>query len=137
MLALQENGFLRALLAKDHQRIASQLFAQYQDFYPRRYEMLKGMLGQMQAVGAVRKEVDIETVAYLMNVYNYGFLKINEVMSEELRPEFDKSVEVIADIFDRFLTPSDGGNSEAGKQIIYRFIAMARQQVEAMRNQKQ
>ncbi len=136
LLALQENGFLRALLAKDHQRIASQLLAQFEDFYPRRYEMLKGMLTQMQAVGAVREDVDIQTVAYLMNVYNYGFLKINEVMPKEQCPEFDTSVQVIADIFDHYLTPPDGGNSEAGKQIIHGFIAMAKQQVETMRNQK-
>jgi len=72
----------------------------------------------MQQVGCVRKELDPFTTAHIMNIISHGLVSIGQVMDKAAAPPIEDTIATLADIMDRALTPDDGGNSEAGKQVL-------------------
>jgi hypothetical protein len=53
-----------------------------------------------------------------MNMLAYALVAIGQIMDARDIPPTHEIIEGIADIFDRALTPEDGGDSDAGKAII-------------------
>jgi TetR/AcrR family acrAB operon transcriptional repressor len=90
----------------------------------------------MQEAGAVRQDVDARVIAHIMDMLAYGLVGIDDVLSPESIPPIDDIIEGIAVIMDKALTPTDGGNPEAGREILRQIIEASRQQFEAMNQQE-
>ncbi len=89
-----------------------------------RYPLLKAM----QDVGALRADVDMKTVAYILDCFGYGLLHAEEFTEAEDRPEIGEMIEVWGDFLQRALIPEDGGNPEAGRSVILNLVQAYRQQ---------
>lgn len=83
----------------------------------------------LQAVGAVRQELDPEITAHLLETLSYGQLTIGDFKSSEQFPPFPAVTEALAALVDRWLLPEDGGNSEAGKEVIRQIVAAVKDQI--------
>ena len=77
----------------------------------------------MQDAGVVRKDIDGDLLTFVMNTWQYGFLQFPNVVPDDLVPPTEQSLNMMVDMIERFVTPDDGGNAEAGKQVIRAFKA--------------
>lgn len=75
-------------------------------------------VSMMQKAGAIRNELDPNVIAHIMDLLAYGLVSINEVKPESSIPPIGDVIEGIADLMDQALTPENGGNPDAGKEII-------------------
>jgi TetR/AcrR family acrAB operon transcriptional repressor len=89
-------------------------------------------LKALQAAGAVRQDVDPRLMSHIMDVVSYGLLTVGDFRQHEELPPYETVMETIADMLDRLLTPPDGGNSDAGKEVIRQLAATAQAQFERM-----
>ncbi|GHO47751.1 TetR/AcrR family transcriptional regulator [Ktedonospora formicarum] len=87
----------------------------------------------LQAVGAARQDLDPEVTAHLIETLSYGQLTIADFQSPDQLPPFPVVMEALADMMDRWLLPEDGGNSEAGKDVIRQIVAETKGQMKHMR----
>lgn len=87
----------------------------------------------LQAAGAVRQDLDPEITAHLLETLSYGQLTIADFKSPDQLPSFPVVMEALAAMMDRWLLPADGGNSEAGKEVIRQVVAATKEQLEHMR----
>lgn len=127
---LYECPLLMALYRQDRQILGSALINRFMNRPPAtlRVELLR----HMQSAGVVRQDIDIEAMVYVLNMMSYGFLKIDEIIPAEEAPPFERVLDQIAVLIDRVLSPDDGGNSEAGKQIIRQFASILREQIASL-----
>jgi TetR/AcrR family acrAB operon transcriptional repressor len=129
LYALEENEFVAAMLKGDKQILGS--YMKKEDSLLRQGHSgshREEFVEMMQQIGAMRRDIDPEIVAHIMNLLSYGLVAIGDVMDEEEIPPVGEVIKAIGTIFDRALTPEDGGNGEEVKRIL-------RQQVEAGREQ--
>ncbi|MGB1286723.1 MAG: hypothetical protein ACPG7F_09345, partial [Aggregatilineales bacterium] len=56
--------------------------------------------------------------AYVTNCLQFGFLQMQETLPEANQPSLEKSMDAIVAMLDSYLSPPDGGDSEAGKAVI-------------------
>jgi TetR/AcrR family acrAB operon transcriptional repressor len=89
-------------------------------------------LRALQAAGAVRADVDAAVTAHIMDLFAFGLVSVEEFKRPEEIPPFEAVMEMMAAMMDQLLTPTDGGNSEAGKAIIRQLAVAARQHFEQM-----
>ena len=87
----------------------------------------------MQEAGAVRRDIDPQVTAYVMNMMAFGLVNAEHVAAPEDTPSLERVVDGMAEMLERALRPDDGGNTEASKQIIRQVVAAARAQLDAMR----
>ena len=90
-------------------------------------------LQALQAVGAIRQDVDPLLMSHIMDVLSYGLVMIGVFRKPEELPPYEKVMETIADMLDRLMTPDDGGNSEAGKVLIRQLAAGTKAQFEQLK----
>lgn len=131
LYSLNSSAFVSALFKKDPRLFGTYLrkpntFFRQQQHQGTRHEFVM----MMQAVGAIRADVDAEVTAHIMNMLSYGLIGMHDVMDAELIPPAEAIIEGIADFMDRALTPEGGGNSEAGKAIIRQMVEAGRQQLD-------
>jgi len=126
LLALHDNAFMMALIQND-QALLGSLFGQMDigQLYQQRMTMMQGLLARMQAAGAVREDVDTAALAYITNSLQYGLLNLNRLLPDGSTPPLEKSLAIIIDLLEAYITPADGGNQEAVRQIVQEFAAMA------------
>jgi TetR/AcrR family acrAB operon transcriptional repressor len=91
------------------------------------------LIKAFQAVGAARQDLDPEVTAHLLETLSYGQLTIADFQSPDQLPPFPVVMEALADMMDRWLLPEDGGNSEAGKEVIRQVGAETKGRIEHMR----
>jgi AcrR family transcriptional regulator len=91
----------------------------------------------MQDAGAIRQDINPKIIAHIMNMLSVALVSMDEVMISEDIPPMEATIEAIADLMHRGLTPADGGNSEAGKTIIRQIMDMTRQQITQMKKPEQ
>jgi len=75
----------------------------------------------------IRDTVDVEAMAYIMDVLSAGIVDSSRGAGGTA-PPYDVLLDTIAEMLDRMLTPDDGGNLEAGKVILRRLADAAYQQ---------
>ncbi len=90
--------------------------------------MWVGTLRAMQAVGAVRGDIDPEIMAHIMEVLSYGMVSIADIKDPDAMPPYDVVMETLANMMDQLLTPEDGGNPAAGKALIRQLAEASRTQ---------
>jgi TetR/AcrR family acrAB operon transcriptional repressor len=87
----------------------------------------------LQEVGVIRQDLDPQVTAYLLETLSYGQLAIADFLPSDQLPPFPVAMEALASMLDRWLSPEDGGNSEAGKQIFRQSFAEALDNLSRMR----
>jgi len=95
------------------------------------------MIKALQAVGAVRQDLDPHITAHLLETLSYGQLTIADFKSPDQFPPFPVVMEALAAMMDRWLLPEDGGNSEAGKEVFRQIFAATKEQFEQRRQARE
>jgi TetR/AcrR family acrAB operon transcriptional repressor len=91
-------------------------------------------LRALQAVGAVRQDIDPVVTAHILDMLSYGMITIGDFKNPDELPPYDVLMETMADMVDRLLTPEDSGNVEGGKAVIRQIAAQSRTYFEQMQN---
>lgn len=98
--------------------------------------MTRDFLQAMQDAGAVRKEVNIPAMAYILDSLSHSMVETNEVPHQASVPSYDAIMETLAEMLDKMLTPADGGNHEAGKAILRQIAGNAKAHFEELADAK-
>jgi AcrR family transcriptional regulator len=116
---LLENDFLLAIYRRDRQILGGLIKRiGIADLYLQRQKMLMSFFSSLQAVGVARADIDALTLAYLLNSIQFGLIEMGSIIPEEYSPDVDHSLKMIVDIIENYVTPEDGGDSEAGKKVL-------------------
>lgn len=117
--AIERNPFVAAMLRGDDRIFGNYLRTPDNVVRARRHmAMRQELVGRLQEAGVKRQGIDARIVAHIMNMLAYGLVAMGQIMDTSDIPPTHDIIEGIAEIFDRALTPKDGGDSEAGKAIV-------------------
>jgi AcrR family transcriptional regulator len=102
------------------------------------------LLQEMQAVGAVRLDINTSAVAFILDALAPSILTALSAhkrgpLDDATRPDqpsFDELVETVVELCERLLAPKGGANLEAGKALMRRRVAEAQAQVAAAVNRR-
>jgi AcrR family transcriptional regulator len=132
--AINSRPLLAAMMRRDRRVVGSYLRKPDNFFATLQSSSIgAGFLEALQEVGAVRKDVDSAVMSHIMDILSYGLLTIQDFKSPDTFPPFDVVMETLANMLDHILTPSDGGNSDAGKAVIRQLAAATQQQFEQIK----
>lgn len=124
LLVAWENPFLVALFARDMRVLGSYLRKPEMDgLIQQRLALSWQIFTELQAVGVVRQDIDLEAVSYLVNSLQYGLLRIDEVIPLEQSPSILDATKVMVEMLDCYLSPPGGGDSAAGKLVMRQIAA--------------
>lgn len=125
--AFFDNEFLRVLYKQDRRMIGNMLERKgIEGMFTRRMQMFTGFFKQMQSANVVRKDIDAQTLSYLMNSLQYGLIHMADIIPEDSAPEMDSTLAMMTDMLERYVQPEDGGDSEAGKRVLRQFMTQIR-----------
>lgn len=127
---LNTNEVMGALMRRDR-RVFGSLLQRDSSLMAWRGAVNTMFLEQMQAAGVIRQDADIAITAHIMNILALGLVIMDDYMAPDAIPPVEDVIDGIADFLDRALTPSNGGDSEAGKRIIARLTQSLSQQIES------
>jgi len=120
---MKENEFMWALFSKQRWLLgAGFLHRSDNTIFQQRLGLSKQMLTHMKAVGAIRQDIDPDVTAYIFNMLNYGYLRLDEVIPEDMSPPTDKVVDEIGKLVQRHLEPEGDGNPSEARKIILNFL---------------
>ncbi len=123
-----DSELLTALISSDTRVLGSYLQGRGSQLTNMKRPYTRDLLHGMQAVGALRHDLDVAAIAVILSALNYGII----VRHQFLPPEDDVPIErlsmALGDMLERALTPDDDGSFEAGKEI-YRQTLRAFQQI--------
>lgn len=132
LAAINANPFMRAVFNQDRRVLGKYLKEADQVFnLQQAIDARADFIRQMQAVHAVRSDVDPYTTAYLMSVFLNGITTMDEIVPSDAVPPFDELLSAMGDMMDSYLSQVDGVNAEAGKQVIADVVTAYRQQAQA------
>ena len=131
LAVLKDNPVMAAVMRRDRRLLGSYLQrASVENLFRQRLALLRFFLKGLQDAGAVRQDIDVNVVAYMANSLSYGYLMMGDIIPPEETPPLDDTLAVMVEMLERLLTPPDGGDSEAGKQVVRAFMAQIRERVE-------
>ena len=135
---MKENTFLWTLFSKQRWLMGTGFInRQGSTVYQQRLGLSKTLLTGLKEVGSIREDLNPDTTAYVFNMLNYGYLKLGEVIPEELAPPPAETINQIGDLVQRHLEPEGDGNPDQARKIILEYIASATQLVKYMLDNKQ
>ncbi len=85
---------------------------------------------QLQAARVFRDDLDAEVVSYIMALIRYGFLTVGDVIPSDQTPPLETVGKVLAEMMQRALAPDDGGDPEAGRQVMAGMIEMMKSMIQ-------
>jgi TetR/AcrR family acrAB operon transcriptional repressor len=126
--ALNRNPFMAVIFKQDPRILGNYLHKPNNIFrsmetFSMRAEFIQGM----QEAGAVRRDIDPAVIAHITEMLGFGLVTIADFKEPAQMPPFDAVFETIAMMMDKAFTPAGGGDSEAGKAVIRRITAAARE----------
>ncbi len=137
VLGLHASPFMAALMGRDSNllgryiRRPGNVFAAASRGHHTRHEVI----ALMQEAGAVRDDLDAKVVAHIMNMLSHGMVGLHEVVPAEEIPPLEETLEGIAIVMDRALTPRGvRAASEAGKAVLTKVFVAARSRLDALRD---
>lgn len=131
LLSIYDSPLIEALYKNDRQLMGSFVHRMAAgDFYAQRLALNRSFLEQLQQAGIVRADLDILGFAYIANCLHYGVLCMSDMISDDYAPPMTQILASLAETVERMVTPPDPGDSEAGKQIIREYVAIARQEID-------
>ncbi len=126
--AMQNNALITALYTQDL-RVMGTLAKKNPEAFNMKEAVNTDLIRAMQAVGAVREDVDPAVVGRIINVMSYGLVGIEDVVPADAdTPSAMQLIEFMGEMLDAALTPPNA-NLEAGKAVIAQIIDAARQQL--------
>ncbi|MBV1860214.1 MAG: TetR/AcrR family transcriptional regulator [Nannocystaceae bacterium] len=135
LLGLHSSPFMSRLMTKDstllgrYIRRPGNMFQAASRGQQTRHEVI----AMMQRAGAVRDDIDAKVVAHIMNMISYGMVSLEGVVPAEEIPPLEDTLDGIATIMDRALTPRGvRAASDAGKAVLERVFSAARVQLDAL-----
>lgn len=134
LAAINRSPFISALLKQD-----PRVFGRYLRKPGNLFEAMQSStiweetLQAMQAVEAVRKDIEPAVMAHIMNALAVGLLVLSDSQSFGDPPPFDRILETVTIIMERTLTTPEGGNPAAGKRVLMDLATSARTQFEQAR----
>jgi TetR/AcrR family acrAB operon transcriptional repressor len=132
LYAINSNPFMVRIFKQDRQLLGSYIRKEGNLFQRMGGSSLRGdFMKMMQDAGAIRKDLDPNIIAHIMNLFSVAIVTVSDIFPEMEIPPLDATIETLGEMMDRALTPADGGNSEAGKAIIRQIMEMSRQQLAA------
>lgn len=132
--ALNSSPFMSALMKQDQR-----FFGRYVRKPGNLYQPLQSgaiwsqTLLELQAAGAIRQDIKAHVVASIMHALALGLISMEDDKDIVDQPSFTEILETVADMLERLLLPADGGNLEAGKAIIRRIAAAAKDQMKQVK----
>lgn len=115
--ALKNNPFMAAIVTRDEGAFGKYLRKPGNIFEGMQSQNIgSGLLRSLQDAGAIRQDVNIPAVTYIMDTLANSM--VAPLYTGQDGPSYEDLLETIAEMFDRLLTPRDGGNIEAGKQVL-------------------
>lgn len=127
LLALKNSTFMMAVFRKDTKVLGSYLKNSKSMFSQGSMSTIrKEFVEMMQAVNCIRQDLDPEIVAHIMDMIAYSLVSIGDIKSHEDIPDFDKLMTGIAQMMHDSLQPPDGGDSEAGKEVLRSIVSQAK-----------
>ena len=129
LYALNASPFMTALFKRDSRVLGSYLhkpdnFFRKQQEHNTRFIFVK----MMQDAGVMRQDIDANVVAHIMDMLAYGLVSMGDVKNEEFIPPTNDTIEAIAEIMDKALTPEDI-NPDAGKEILRQLMDTAQKRL--------
>jgi len=125
------SDFLKALYKRDRRVLGSMLQAKgLGSLYLTRQMVFHQFFKAMQEAHAVRRDIDALTLTYLLNSLQYGLIHMSDIIPDEHTPPIDEVLELLVEMVERMVTPEDGGDSEAGKVVIRRFMEQIRAELD-------
>jgi TetR/AcrR family acrAB operon transcriptional repressor len=131
LLTIQDYPFMLALLRRDT-RVLGSYMRHDTGMLHRKSLASTELFTTLQAVGAVRDDIDAPTLAHLMNMFAVGFVHIEDYSEPGDMLPFEVAMEGLGKLLDRALMPADGGDPEASKAIIHQIVAGMHQQLAAL-----
>lgn len=120
---MQENDFIRTMFSKQRWVLGgSFLHRGNNGIFQQRLGLSLEMLTKLKAVGAIRQDIDPHTTAYVFNMLNYGYLRLEEVIPDDMSPPTDKVIAEVGNLVQRHLEPEGDGNPAAAREIILGFL---------------
>ena len=132
--AVNRHPLMAAMMRRDR-RVIGNYLRKKDNIFAR---MLSGVnapefFRKLQAVGAIRRDIDAAVIEHIVEMLSYGQLTIGDFKPPDEFPPYDAVMEALADMMDRALRPEDGGNGEAGKAAVRQITAAARTQMKQMK----
>jgi AcrR family transcriptional regulator len=101
-------------------------------------------LQAMQELGAVRQDVNITAMAFIMDALTPATLEILSPQGEAFagdsarpgKPSYEELMETLAEMLERMLTPESGANLQAGKAALLQGVEIARARFAEVRAQQ-
>lgn len=128
LLAQHSSELMKAIYRQDAQIFGSYLRTDDHLFATMQAQSMRAeFIEAMQEAGAVRCDLEPKVMAHVMDIIGYGLASIAEIKNPATFPPIEQTIELIADIMDRALTPEGGADSEAGKKVVRKVMAGARE----------
>ncbi len=132
---MNEQPIVRALYARDARIIGNFMLRRMPNIFSQRSLMRKELIVAMQHMGLVRKEVDADSVSYVLGAFTLGFFALDEEGFGGPLPPYERMVETLSEMIGPYLTPEGVTDTEAGKALIRQAVEAYRQ-IEKERKEK-
>lgn len=129
LLALPNYPIVQAIIRGDEHVFGNYLRQRSHEFIEIKRNQRLPFLKAMQAVGALRADVDMHVVAFILDCFGFGMLHASEFMAEDQIPEIEALVNEMGVMLERFLMPENGGNLNAARDIILDAVRSYRTQL--------
>lgn len=57
-----------------------------------------------------------------MNTLQFGLISMSEMIPDEHTPSSEDTFNMLVEVVERLVTPEDGGDSDAGKQVVQQYM---------------
>ncbi len=135
LLGLHRSPFMAAMMTRDgallgrYIRRPGNVFEAASRGHHTRHEVIT----MLQDAGAVRDDLDAKVIAHIMNMISFGMISVGDVVPADEVPPFEDTLEGIATVMDRALTPRNArAASAAGKAVLEQVYTAARTQLVAL-----
>ena len=140
LLGLHRSPFMAAMMTRDSSLLGRYVQRPGNVFQAasRGNQTRHEVIALMQAAGAVRDDLDPKVVAHIMNMISYGMVTVDAVVPPEEIPPLEDTLDGIATIMDRALTPRGiRAASDAGKAVLTQVYTAARERLHAFLKERE
>jgi AcrR family transcriptional regulator len=141
LVVLKQLPLMTAMYTRDEQTFGKYLSRPGSFFasWPPDPGPTRELLQAMQAVGAVRQDINTRSVAFILDALAPSILAAlsshkrgpHNDSTRPDQPSFDELVETVSELCERWLAPKEGANLEAGKALMRRRVAEVQEQFTA------
>ncbi len=129
LFALPKYPVVQAIIRGDERVFGNYLARRSHEFIEIKRNQRFPFLKSMQDSGALRADVNMHVVAFILDCFGYGMLHASEFMEDDQIPEIEALVNEMGVMLERYLVPADGGNLQAAREIIIDVIRAYRKQL--------